>query len=723
MRLRISTALLLGLLPLATWAAESGASANPIADPPTLRRVRGLSWSEQQAAEFYNQKRIDGWIDGVPATQRAATFAALGEVDARVTHRIESPPMPSATRGYDWRYVARVYGLNGDDVQRLARDKVLIEDVSFRQPFEPYTQSSLPLFITTDSLLGGFHALFADTFKELETNRAPQLKVVLGEMLSTARRLMARPDLLASAQDLAPGWRHAEHIVGPALVLLGGDINAIDLEVRNDVQRQVELIRAADRVELPSWFGPPASTLVAIDYRRFKPVGFYADSPLLQDYFRAVRWLQSVPFRADHDDELAAIGILSVAASRMERARGIDFFSTYDSILGKSDDSSLSSAVDQLVNFRFGRADRPIPLTETLARTRRWLLRHQLPSMATGKINDQLRFPPHANDKLAEIQFRIISAYRLPDTLALAEMERDQLPNGLIVAELLGSNFAAAQLASWPSDRIARALEAANKEWHAAGELGPPSLYAQYLDALTALFQPADSDAPEFMRSQLWQAKSCNAALASWAEMRHTFSLQAKEDVNFMGIALTPAGFIEPNPRFFSEMANLCESCSATFEAAGAFSPDVENRMSIRRRWVELASAARRLEALSQKQLRKQPWNAEEERFIKSYGARLADVMGYFSNSWEHPRDDTPRWVTVASEPRTNSLLAAAIGRPRLIHVLYPWDGGEILCDGSIASYYEYTGQDRLTDAEWREKLDSPTSPPMPSWFAPYVAR
>lgn len=41
----------------------------------------------------------------------------------------------------------------------------------------------------------------------------------------------------------------------------------------------------------------------------------------------------------------------------------------------------------------------------------------------------------------------------------------------------------------------------------------------------------------------------------------------------------------------------------------------------------------------------------------------------------------------------------------------------------AIATYYEYTGRDRLTDAEWRDKLSSPTPPPIPSWFAPYVAR
>jgi len=97
--------------------------------------------------------------------------------------------------------------------------------------------------------------------------------------------------------------------------------------------------------------------------------------------------------------------------------------------------------------------------------------------------------------------------------------------------------------------------------------------------------------------------------------------------------------------------------------------------------------------------------------------------MGYQGNSWLNPPDDAPRWATVASDPSIDALLAIAVGRPCLIHVLYPWDGGEILCTGSVMSYFEYSAKRTLTDAEWRTTLDGPDAPATPAWLLPFVAR
>ena len=134
--------------------------------------------------------------------------------------------------------------------------------------------------------------------------------------------------------------------------------------MRDEINRQVELIRRADVRDLPRWLGPPSHTLLTIDYRRFKPIGFYPASESLQNYFRAVRWLQSIPLRGDRDNELTAIGLLGYATM----------------------------------------------------------------------------------EKLAEIQFRVLSAFRLPDSLMLARTTKPgKLPSGLAVAVLLGSDFAPAR--------------------------------------------------------------------------------------------------------------------------------------------------------------------------------------------------------------------------------------------------------------------------------------
>ena len=97
--------------------------------------------------------------------------------------------------------------------------------------------------------------------------------------------------------------------------------------------------------------------------------------------------------------------------------------------------------------------------------------------------------------------------------------------------------------------------------------------------------------------------------------------------------------------------------------------------------------------------------------------------MGYGGNAWASPRDDAPRWAEIHRQPAADRSFAIGIGRPRLIHVLYPYEGREVLCTGSVLSYYEYWERDRLTDEEWKAKLDSPAAPPMPDWLTPILAK
>jgi hypothetical protein len=47
----------------------------------------------------------------------------------------------------------------------------------------------------------------------------------------------------------------------------------------------------------------------------------------------------------------------------------------------------------------------------------------------------------------------------------------------------------------------------------------------------------------------------------------------------------------------------------------------------------------------------------------------------------------------------------------------------DILCQGAVMPYYEYRSRERLTDEEWRQKLDSPAAPPLPDWVQTYFEK
>ncbi len=147
-----------------------------------------------------------------------------------------------------------------------------------------------------------------------------------------------------------------------------------------------------------------------------------------------------------------------------------------------------------------------------------------------------------------------------------------------------------------------------------------------------------------------------------------------------------------------------------------------QTTLDIKPLWRKLGGLCRRLEALSHKQLRKVPFNQEENHFLTRYGEELAAVMLYGGNAYLTPKDDAPRIVDIFANPNDKERLLVGIDRPRAIYVLYPSQGEETLCRGAVLPYYEFRHPEPLTDSQWKELLDSTNRPSLPSWVKPIVA-
>jgi hypothetical protein len=370
----------------------------------------------------------------------------------------------------------------------------------------------------------------------------------------------------------------------------------------------------------------------------------------------------------------------------------------------------------------------------------------------------------------------------------------------------LGSEFARGKLADVESGKGLALIDRDKKMFSGS------SWYYQYLHCLAALFDKPEPDAPALMASPAWQIKSCQTALAGWAQLRHTWALQAKQTAMYMGLSNQPPGFVEPEPEFFARMARLVEDTQQALDQAGALEggpkalaadiregldmlqkgkaglknltleqqgkfwllvvatnalkvtpsatkPEVADpwesvlksatalaemadaleqgnlsipaaqskmfkayQMDLAPLWQQLGKMCLRLEALAHKQLRGQPLSDREKGFVRGYGELIAGIMLYGGNSYLTPRDDAPRVVDVVSNPRCGKYLEVGVCRPRALYVLYPYQGGEILCRGAVMPYYEFASASRLTDAEWTALLDSPKRPAMPEWVRPVVS-
>lgn len=712
--------------------------------------------------------------------------------------------LPLPIDGYDWKTVARERNLPEPEIEQLHRQKLLIGRREFRQSFEVYTHPVVPVFITSDSLLNAFHSLFEDTFRELETRRAPQLRKELERVVEKARQLLAAPPY--SAEELAPGWLHAQRAVGPALVMLGTSVEFFAPSVRGEIEIEVKKIREAKTVDLPAWLSPPTASFLYIDYRRMAPAGFYTENELLGDYYRAVRWLQIVPFRVERDHELTAISLLGYGANGVKSLED-DFFTAYTRFLGMPDLRGITSA-------KMLRPGQPAKTSwrERLISARKWLMQGERSAVTHDR---------HLSTRTEAEPFRVLSSFPLPDAEMFQRLvDHNEPVSGLHVAAMIGSDSAASLL--HPADRklVSTALESGRakigRHQRAADERSP--VYHDYLGVLSALFAPPDADAPSFMRSEFWAAKSCQTSLAGWAQMRHTFELQAKLTVSVDMMRTQPPGFIEPNPPFFRRFSEFLINTRSKLDDAGVFTatptsaavalrlkaaladrlaaklaaglpaekisefeefrsyvshsdawdqvpddeaahgevrrigmiatednaaqlatalpafgaflrkaaddfergvcppPQPRKWRSLSTRWSTLQQTVARLETLLQKQLRRQPWTDEEGGFIKEYGPTMASAMGYFGNYYS-PRDDAPRCVEVVNSPIDDSTLIVGTARPRVFYVLYPWNGTEVLCEGSVVPYREIRSRTKLKNEQWRALLDSPTAPPVPQWL------
>lgn len=700
-----------------------------------------------------------------------------------------------------WQEKAAKAGLDKAAVDQLARDRLIVTDHVLRQSFSAYLKSDLPLFVTSDAVLNAFHVLLEESMRRWEASNADELRVLLKHIYSQLPEAMAIKVRRKTDAEFAPGLPRARRVIAVALHLLGEKVELQESDAAIVQAEVARIVKAEGRLK-PEWLGKPDPGFIAIDYGRFTPVGLYTSSEELKKYFRAVRWLQAVPFRPAFDEEYAAILLLGWTVDINGGGRAIDAerrLERFREWLGTGDDLDLAEASSEGWT------------ADTLKEGRDRLAEAQKSAPA---INDQLRLIPQNPDEVAEVSYRILPAAALPDTVLFQRTTDPRRharpwPTGLEVAAVLGSPVANEVFTGEQSATLREDLAKAKPLFEGS------TIYARYLRVLRHLVDTPEADAPSMFGQRPWQTKSCNTLLAGWAQMRHTFVLQAKELQHYLGLSRQPAGFVEPEPEFFSALTSLVDDIRKQLEDRGALalpvkqmaedlrayaklledkkpwedkkafekmtpeeigvytkgsylcmaldiSPDRrlkepaamfaahikdafavadalergtfgkpeklakaadelgENLAAL---WKGLSDMCRRLESFAHKQLRGVEFSEEESKYLRGIGEKLAAAMLYAGNSWLVPNDNAPKATVVMSNGTTGRHFHVGVARPRILYVLYPWKGKDVLCRGVVLPYYEFDHDSRLTDAQWLSLLDSDKRPAMPAWLKPIATR
>ena len=501
---------------------------------------------------------------------------------------------------YSWIENAVMMGFEDPIVRTLHEKEVFLADEQWKEVFEAYLSMDYSLLITTDSVLNVFHRLLEDSLFRIELHRQEKLRLWIMGMHS---RLNAERKELAKGMGLSsPRWYHrlpfwADHdasradvqlfeqafryantVLSVAMGLVGEPVSYSSPEERRLVEGVLKAVEKGEGRFLPEFMSPSSADCEAIDFTRFKPHGFYAQHADLARTFRAVKWLQSIPFRIDRDQELLAMALIVNCA--LDDGNWPDLIPLGPETLFLGDEWVLPFGLSSwsIPEDLFPRNDSEMDVRSSLYLWRK-KLKDDFKVTPFSPQGDLIRTESHQSGE-PYYAFRLFPSFAFPE-VELRNAVGDAYEMGVTsssVLALLSSEWGLQRLLSSCVKQSDAETVMNFVKQHTAQYLGPRNAnrlipYHNYLRVLATLVENGDSGQPSFMNSQIWKLKSSNAVLASWAQMRYAMSLVLQEYASYFSIPPPMIGFVEPNREFYGELASCSKSMLERLVLYGLTSP------------------------------------------------------------------------------------------------------------------------------------------------------
>ena len=623
------------------------------------------------------------------------------------------------------------------------------------KPYEYLRSREVPIFVTSDTLLHLYHIQFDETLKDIEERE------FCGDIHDLTVSLLA--DAMTAHENYTGDLKEAakRNVAYLAVAQKLIDPNAQIPVLVSDV-----VISELTKIDAHEGFANSDIFIYKEDYSQYVPRGHYTRSEHLKRYFRTLMWYGRMAFLLKGAEiwgpfEEALISLEDAKIQTMQAvllARSIDtvqvgrrsgreiwerMYAVTAFYVGLADDLipyEYLGALDKV----FGNSFEPIDLEDEdnyfALKVELALLRSPKIYGGTGEIiilsptseslNEVLektkgmrfmgqRFIPDSYmfQNLIFPQVGTYTGNSTPKPFTLFDDQRDY-PTGLDVMALLGSIQAKKILIEQgDTDYI--------DYWQRFGELKSEfesfdlsdwnrNLYWSWLYALKALINEFSEGYPNFMRTQAWQKKELNAALASWTELRHDTILYAKQSYTpGRGGFIPPnvTGYVEPVPEFYGRLLALTQMTREGLSDYNALSAEAMERL------VNLEGILNRLIEIANKELTNQELSDDEHSYIRDFGKTLERaVIGVEEKGIK---------TTLVADVHTHYYLEQlvveeGVGYVDLIIAACPTpDGSIFLAAGPVFSYYEFKHpiSDRLTDETWVELLTSPAKPDRPKWF------
>ncbi len=429
-----------------------------------------------------------------------------------------------------------------DEVRKLlARNGFVVAEGPLKQIFEVYLQEGFPHFITPDSAWHTYHVLLEEGVRTLS-------EVEAGTLKNFSARLVK-----AALEGRDPADRDLARFAAAGLAFQ--DPDAVDPALQGEARAVRDALEGQSGPVRVLFFGLPLLS------ERFRPAGFYTQSPALKACFAARQWYALADFRAKSPEEIsrAARLALLVEGDRELAALYARLTEPYEALLGPAEDGDVPRMA--ALARKAGPGAKPADLARAAQAA--------LPAPA---INDQALTPAQYANFADEIRgFRLLPPRRVASSVLFQNVVDPAVKGRMFPS---GLDFAAAgPLASEASRRALRgeSPEHAEAILRAKAPALGDSLHDRALKLLRILQEPLPETAPAPCRTAAWRDLQLWTQLGAWAELQHTWALHAKLSAHFFGLTRPEPGRVAPYPRFFEELGRLATDTAA---ALGRHWPD-----------------------------------------------------------------------------------------------------------------------------------------------------
>ena len=530
---------------------------------------------------------------------------------------------------------------------QLARDGFAIVPADHEQLFHVYEQNDyqcFPSFVTTDIYLQLYHVYFDCMLREIEEHKLAGLMTDLSKRLYEAMHRQAENAADEEMQQLA---HHNAVYFAVAYELLTGKQIA-DATEQAEAKAEIERVMKSENDRTPFMAD---YNEISFPYSLFRPRGHYTRNETLQRYFRGMMWLQTVPFGLEDANEVKEAVMVAYALQE-------------DKVAQKNYD-----VVNLLLTHMMGLPDNLSILQVQQEVRKRGLLQSELLTSAPGMAdltealneigNTQTRIRPKF-ERTSHNKICLMPQRYQPDAEVLQEMvdydgdptER-ATPQGLDFMAAMGVSAAEKVLIEegqkWKDFKPM--LEKMKKRM---GEINwQESLATQWMQTVKTVNEK-DKGVPYFMVGDGWDLKNLNAALSSWAELKHDAILYAKQPMGAEcggGGPPDPVvkGYVEPNVAFWKKAIELLDNTANLLNEHNMMTEKVKEATE------RIGEEVGFLLRISEKELAGKALTDEEYDQIKCIGATFENIS---LDLLRQPDQYLMGWSDVQGSDRKMALVA-----------------------------------------------------------------